>query len=249
MMIERFLKYLNAEKRYSLLTQKAYSQDLQDFSAYLREEYGMEDILQTDFNQIRSYVIRLSEQKYSPASIHRKISSLKSFFKYCLKSGVLATNPALGVPLPKMSKRLPVFVEKSKMENILQRPVDTDDFIDYRNYLIIELFYGAGLRLSELLNLKSDWVYLEEGQLKVLGKRDKERVIPIPKGLAEEMRQYCRLKAISPNSCIASSRVKESFLPSAFSFVIKSLSFSPSKETFPFSCWMHISITAGIQTS
>ncbi|MEG1499282.1 MAG: tyrosine-type recombinase/integrase [Bacteroidales bacterium] len=193
-MIQRFLTYIEAEKRYSKQTVKAYRADIEQFLVYLHSSYFLYNILEVNTEMIRSYVVSLVEKKMSERSIHRKISSLKSFYKYCVKQEEVVENPALHIPLPKIAKRLPVFVEESRMENIEKRKVEEDSFIAYRNYLIIEMFYGTGMRLSELLGLKDSCVDVLTREVKVLGKRNKERIIPMTEVLCKEIEKYRKLR-------------------------------------------------------
>lgn len=192
---ESFTEYLLAEKRYSPLTVKAYASDLEEFAGYLREHYGT-GLLDAVQVEVRSYVVYLMGLDFSQRSVHRKISSLKTFYKYVRKQGWMDVNPALKVPLPKIAKRLPVFVEESSMEQIRQMQVDPDSFESYRNYLIIELFYGTGARLAELISLKDVDVDVPGLKIKVLGKRNKERMIPIPSVLGPEIEHYRQLRTL-----------------------------------------------------
>jgi len=192
---QQFIDYIRAEKRYSPCTVKAYGSDLDEFARYLKEHYDEADLLKADSGMIRSYVVDLVEQKFSSSSVHRKISSLKSFYKYAQKNNLIELNPTLRVPLPKMSKRLPVYVEESGMEKIGRQEVDADDFTAYRNYLIVEMFYGTGVRLAELIGMKDKDVDTRMMRVKVLGKRNKERIIPIASALVPEIEHYRLLRS------------------------------------------------------
>ena len=192
---QQFIDYIRAEKRYSPCTVKAYGSDLDEFARYLKEHYDEADLLKADSGMIRSYVVDLMEQKFSSSSVHRKISSLKSFYKYAQKNNLIELNPTLRVPLPKMSKRLPVYVEESGMEKIGRQEVDADDFTAYRNYLIVEMFYGTGMRLAELIGMKDKDVDTRMMRVKVLGKRNKERIIPIASALVPEIEHYRLLRS------------------------------------------------------
>ena len=187
---QQFIDYIRAEKRYSPCTVKAYGSDLDEFARYLKEHYDEADLLKADSGMIRSYVVDLVEQKFSSSSVHRKISSLKSFYKYAQKNNLIELNPTLRVPLPKMSKRLPVYVEESGMERIGRQEVDADDFTAYRNYLIVEMFYGTGVRLAELIGMKDKDVDTRMMRVKVLGKRNKERIVPMGEMAMTAIRNY-----------------------------------------------------------
>lgn len=189
-----FIHYIEAEKRYSPCTVKAYSSDLDEFARYLQEKYQTElpDAVQ---DEIRSYVVDLVELNFSASSIHRKVSVLNSFYKYLQRNGEIRVNPALRVPLPKIPRRLPVFVEESRMEDIEAVPVNGEDFAAYRDYLIVEMFYGTGVRLAELIGMKDVDLDTVNRRVKVLGKRNKERIIPLSGNLVKEIEHYRNLRA------------------------------------------------------
>lgn len=189
-----FIHYIEAEKRYSPCTVKAYSSDLEEFVRYLQEHYQIEPP-QAEREEIRSYVVDLVEQKFSASSIHRKMSALKSYYRYLQRNGFIATNPALKVPLPKIPRRLPVFVEESRMEKIEAVQVDDGDFTAYRNYLIIEMFYGTGVRLAELIGMMDEDLDTANRRVKVLGKRNKERIIPLTEQLVKDIEHYRTLRS------------------------------------------------------
>ena len=199
--IQRFIDYISAEKRYSPCTVKAYVSDLAEFSRYMAETYGC-GLLDAGRDEIRSYVVFLVGLKLSESSIHRKISVLKTFYKHALKNDWIPVNPALRVPLPKQGKRLPVFVEESRMELIEERGMEEGSrqegeigFDAFRDYLIVEMFYGTGMRLAELIGLLDADVDLAAMTVKVLGKRNKERIIPIASDLIPEIARYRELRS------------------------------------------------------
>lgn len=193
-MISQFLTYLTSEKRYSSYTVKAYGDDLLQFKVFMEIQYAEIDILKADTSMLRSYVVSLVEADFSERSVHRKISSLKSFYKFCIRQGVLEINPAYRLPLPKTKQRLPVFVDEGRMQNIHDREIDASDFEAYTDYLVTEFFYATGMRLSELLGLLDREVDVEGRTVKVLGKRNKERLIPIPRFLEMPIVHYRELK-------------------------------------------------------
>ena len=194
---EQFINYIKAEKRYSPCTLKAYLSDLEEFERFLKDTYDC-GLLEATTLYVRAYVVHLGELKFAGSSIHRKISSLKTFYKYALKNEKVAANPALRVPLPKIGKRLPVFVEESGMETIERREVDGEDFTSYRNYLIVEMFYGTGVRLAELIGMEDAKVDTASRRVKVLGKRNKERIIPLSEQLVPEIEHYRELRRNLP---------------------------------------------------
>lgn len=188
---DRFLQYIQYEKRFSKHTLIAYSGDLSRFYNYLRSQYGINDLRQADHSVIRSWIVSLMEQKLDPRSVKRKITTLKTFYKFLLRHHFVAENPMLKIQSPKTPRHLPVFIEREKMDKLL----DKDDATEaagnsLRDRLIIELFYGTGMRLSELISLKRNDVDLPAGQLKVKGKRNKERIIPFNNELKRRMEEY-----------------------------------------------------------
>lgn len=190
-----FLEFIQFEKRSSKHTLVAYSNDLNQLVKYLRTAYEITKISEVNHTFIRSWVVSLMEQKISPRSVNRKITTLKTFYKFLLRQNIVSENPMLKILSPKTSKRLPVFIEKDKMDTLLDDTVFGDDFEGQRNKLILELFYATGIRLSELINLKQCNVDLYLCQIKVLGKRNKERIVPFNTILKEQIHQYIITKA------------------------------------------------------
>ncbi len=193
-MLDNFLTHIAAEKRYSPLTVKAYRSDLEQFSKYLHENFEIDNLLQANSTIIRSFVVFLVEKDVAAFSIRRKISCLQSFYKYAVRSGLISSNPAASVPLPKTPKHLPVFVEESKMKEITQDIPATDNYKELLNFIVLEMFYATGIRAAELISLKDIDVDIAQRQIKVLGKRNKERIIPIPKMLCEQIETYRELR-------------------------------------------------------
>lgn len=191
---DSFLEYLKYEKRFSNHTLVAYSNDLKQFYKYLQSAYDIKKLSEVNHSLIRSWIVNLMEQKICPRSINRKITTLKIFYKHLLRQNIIKENPMLKILSPKTCKQLPVFVEKDKMDVLLDNVEFGSDFNGIRNKLIIELFYGTGMRLSELLNLKQDNIDMSKAQLKVLGKRNKERIIPFNKELKSRIQEYLKLK-------------------------------------------------------
>lgn len=187
-----FLEYLQYEKRFSNHTVLAYSTDLEQFSAYLQNTYEIKDLQDINHTLIRSWIVSMMNDKISSRSVNRKITTLKTFYKYLLRQQVVKENPMLKIQSPKTSKRLPVFVEKDSMNTLLDTMEFGNDFDGQRNKLIIELLYATGLRLSEMINLKQANVNLSGSQLKVLGKRNKERIIPFNEALKQQIEAYLK---------------------------------------------------------
>jgi integrase/recombinase XerC len=193
MFIERFIRYLQFEKRFSPNTVIAYKKDLYQFSEFIKSIEP--DLISITHQQVRTGIVSLMDNGIEPKSINRKISSLRSFYKFLQREGLINSSPMLHVKAPKIPKRLPVVITEQKMDSLLDADtVFSDDFEGYRNRLILELLYGTGMRLSELVGLSNEDVNIYENQIKVLGKRNKERIIPISKVLASLIADYQVLK-------------------------------------------------------
>jgi integrase/recombinase XerC len=193
-MIEAFLKYLKSEKRYSFHTLLSYENDLIQFRDFLQTEFNEPDSLKAETTMIRSWVVHLLEDGMSPRSVNRKLSSLKSFYRFQKREGSIKTLPTAGVINPKTEKRLPEFVRETEMDKLFEEVDYPEGFPGLRDRLLLELFYACGIRLSELINLTEANVELESGTIKVLGKRNKERLIPLHKNLFPLLRVYLKLK-------------------------------------------------------
>lgn len=183
-------------------TVTSYDTDLNQFILYLTQTYKTDSVNELNHLIIRSWVVLLMENKISPRSINRKLSTLKSFYKYLLKHKIVTENPVLKIQSPKISKPLPVFVEKDNMDKLLDNVEFGEDFSGIRNQLMIELFYATGIRISELTGLKKQNVDLYNCTIKVLGKRNKERIIPFADTLKQKIEKYlCEAeKTIKNNS-------------------------------------------------
>jgi integrase/recombinase XerC len=191
---QRFLAYLQYEKRYSSHTVTAYRTDLDQFFEYLSNQYNTTDILEATHPMIRSWLAGKMEQGVTARSVTRKLTTLKSFYKYLLREGVMEVNPMQKIMSPKISRRLPVFIEKDKMELLLDHIDFGADYPGIRNKLILELFYSTGMRLSELVNLKETDLDFHHDTIKVLGKRNKERLIPFCNKLESLIKLYLEEK-------------------------------------------------------
>lgn len=199
---ESFINYLRHEKRMSPHTVLAYSNDLEQFFEYLQKAYSIQDIQEVNHSVIRSWVVSLIENKIGPRSANRKISTLKSFYKFLLREKMLSVNPMHKIQSPKVPKRLPAFVEESKMDALVNDVRLTNNFEGKRNFLIIEMLYSTGMRRAELINLKESDINLNNNTLKVLGKRNKERLIPITSELKLLIKEYLqeKRKTIEPKN-------------------------------------------------
>ncbi len=193
--IQSFLDYLKFEKRYSAHTIRSYQDDLFQFISYVNKCYDEVSALKTDHIIIRSWLTQLKETDVSDKSIKRKISTLKSFFKYHLKTGTIQQSPMGKIISPKIGKRLPVFIKEDDTDKlIIASGKLTEDWKSLNTHLLISLFYGTGMRLSELINLRENQVDFGKRQLKVLGKGNKERIIPVTGELLKIIKGYVQYK-------------------------------------------------------
>jgi len=194
MSIQDFLQYISFEKRYSKHTLKAYEHDLSEFSQFLVDEFEINNPKAATAPVIRSWIVRLKEEGVQTRTVNRKISTLKSYYKYLLKEGQIAANPMHKIPLLKMGERLPVYIEKKQLSEYLDHEIDNNDFRQVRNRLIVDLLYLTGIRQGELISLKHNSVDFSNKMLKVLGKRNKERIIPLSNKMIDDIRDYIMLK-------------------------------------------------------
>ncbi|RZL24846.1 MAG: integrase [Pedobacter sp.] len=194
MPIESFLIFLQHEKRYANHTVVSYQNDLLRFQSFLHDEFEL-DLLEAKPPHIRSFMVALLEEKLSETTIGRKISALRSFYKHAVITDLINSNPMALIKSPKVPKKLPVFIEDAKMDFLLDNSeYFSADFNGARDRLIIEILFGTGLRLAELIGLKETDVDFYEGTLKVLGKRNKERIIPMHSELLSQIKIYNNLK-------------------------------------------------------
>ncbi|MCK9423975.1 MAG: tyrosine-type recombinase/integrase [Bacteroidales bacterium] len=193
-MKERFLAYIQYEKRYSPHTVTAYRNDLEQFFTYLHHQYEVNGVQDITDQMIRSWLVKLMEEQISPRTINRKLTTLKSFYKFLIRDGVVSLNPMHKITSPKTSRRLPVFIDKEKMDDLLDRTAFDEGYPGVRDKLIIELFYSTGMRLSELVNLKESDIDFHQDTIKVLGKRNKERLIPFSKKMESLLKFYIEEK-------------------------------------------------------
>ncbi|MEC7863601.1 MAG: tyrosine-type recombinase/integrase [Bacteroidota bacterium] len=188
---EKFINYLSSEKRFSVHTITSYANDVNQFALFLSTEYQItSDISDVNFQIVRSWIASLLEHGVAPRSVNRKISTLKTYFKFLIREGIISESPMLKVVAPKSKKRLPVFVEENQIELLLNEVEFDDGFIGERDKLIIELFYITGIRLSELINIKISDINFDNDLIKVLGKRNKERLIPLSVRIVKELRFF-----------------------------------------------------------
>lgn len=189
MFLEQFLKYIQYEKRYSQHTLIAYKKDLSQYQKFL---FSLEvEVLTANHHTIRSWMVSLMDQNIDARSINRKISALRSFYKFLVKENFISENPVIKVQSPKVAKKLPTFIPDEKLNSLLDHEDSfTNDFSGLRDKLVIEILFGTGIRLSELLNLNTNSVKEQERIIKVLGKRNKERIVPVNQSLYNLIENY-----------------------------------------------------------
>jgi integrase/recombinase XerC len=187
---ESFINYLKFEKRYSQLTAIAYKKDLDQFEEFFIKTVGDFNVEGINDKIVRNWVIELMDSKLSARTVNKKISALKSFYKYLLRLEIVRENNLINVTVPKVRKKLPQFVEEKNLIHLLDDGFFGLDFESLRDKLILSLFYGSGIRLTELMNLKDTDLNQAESLVKVLGKRNKERIVPYPRSLNELINQY-----------------------------------------------------------
>ncbi len=191
---EEFLKELQFDKRYSPNTLVAYKKDLAQFVQYMNELVGDFEFKEVDRKQIRSWVVLLMKSGVMPTTVRRKLATLKSFYKFLMKYGHVVSSPAQLVAVPKIGKKLPIFVQEENMNNLLDFDMFEKDYEGTRDKAIISLLYGAGVRLSELKNLEIFNLDMTEHTIKVLGKRNKERIIPYPPSIEQPIKEYLKFR-------------------------------------------------------
>lgn len=178
--LNQFLSYLRAEKRSSSHTLLAYERDLRQFMGFLADDFEIDEVTDVSTSAVRSWLMLLNTMDYEPRSIHRKMSSLRTFFKFMRREEVCAQDPMVNVKGPKIPKRLPTYIDEKAMEQLLDDFEYPEGYEGLRDKLLVTLFYETGIRLSELIGLNVNDLQ-SEGQIKVLGKRNKERILPITK--------------------------------------------------------------------
>lgn len=207
---ETFLNYLKYEKRASEHTLKAYASDLAQVASFLDSTFDIKAIQEAGHAQLRSWMVFLLQQGQEPRSINRKISTLKAYFKYLRRLGMVDQDPTQRLIRPKVAKRLPMVVEHKQMEQLLDDQVFAANYEGVRDKTMLEVFYGCGIRLSELIGLKVMDVDIRGGTIRVLGKRNKERIIPMSASLIEQIDVYL----LQRNTTFGSTENKSLFLTS-----------------------------------
>lgn len=190
MSIHHFLEYLSFEKKYSQHTTTAYRNDLTSFQEFCSKEFDDSDIVTVNYSQIRNWIVSLVNDGISNRTINRKISSLKSYYKYLQKTKQILVSPLLKHQALKVAKRVQVPFSEKEIESVLSISEEKNDFETVRNKLIVELLYSTGMRRSELSNLKTSDIDFNNQTVKVLGKRNKERYIPLLKSVLISLKEY-----------------------------------------------------------
>ncbi len=178
------------EKKYSSLTVKAYTNDIESFSGFIKDEFSSMDIVSVNYAQIRSWIISLVEQNISNRSINRKISALNTFYRFQLKIGEIKTNPLTIHKALKTIKKVQLPFSKAEIDKVLDDIIFDDSFEGIRDRVIVELFYSTGIRRIELVNLKLNSLNFQSKTLKVLGKRNKERIVPLLDSILKTLEMY-----------------------------------------------------------
>jgi len=210
-----FCEYLSHQKRYSPHTITAYKTDLEQFSQFLLSDFELDNVKEVNSSIIRSWIVQLIENGISTRSINRKISTLKSFYKHLLKNKEIEISPLLKVVTPKTSKRLPVFIGESEMSKLFDEIEYENNYEGKRDQLILEFLYATGIRLIELVNLKINSIDNSNSSIKVIGKRNKERIIPFGDNLKTNIDNYLkeREKLATSESHFFLTKVGEKIYP------------------------------------
>jgi integrase/recombinase XerC len=189
-LVNFFLDHLSIERRLSSHTITSYSTDLEQFTAFVNPT----ELQQVQAMDVRKWLISLSDDSIQNRSINRKLATLRTFYKYLLRTGKITENPMASIRMVKTTKKIPHFVRESEMENLVENRIIATNFSEARDELILFLLYGTGIRLAELISLQNSQVNLAAKTIRVIGKRNKERMIPIPAFLVELIetyRQFC----------------------------------------------------------
>jgi integrase/recombinase XerC len=195
--IEEFIGHIRNEKRYSANTCLSYQHDLTELAAFLEKDFEISDPAFVRSQAIRTWIFELTKKGLGATSIHRKISSVKSYYKFLLRNNIVESTPLIGLTLPKKPKMLPVFIDEHKLKEANLKKRESNDTTPYESALqklVLELLYQTGIRRSELVNLEEKNIDLYTSQLKVLGKRNKERIIPFGHDLKQLLTDFIALK-------------------------------------------------------
>ena len=192
MLVDKFIAYILAERRFSTLTVEAYQRDMEQFAAYLKKDFEIDDLTRVKTTMVKSYIVKMKEDGLTNRSINRKISTLRTFYKYCLREGLIEKSPMTGIKALKLPKTLVKFVTETDINKVSFG--DGDDFPTCRDRLLFELLYQTGMRQAELRGLKDGDVDKMDMQLKIHGKRNKDRFVPLSSQMIKLITQYQALR-------------------------------------------------------
>ena len=192
MLIDQFISYIEAEKRFSPLTVEAYQSDMDQFAHFLKDEYGIDDLTQVKTTMVKSYIVHLKEEGLVNRSINRKTSTLRTFYKYCLRENLIEKSPMTGIKALKQPKTLVKFVTETDINKVSFG--EEADFSTQRDHLLFELLYQTGMRQAELRGLEDGDVDKIDMQLKIHGKRNKDRLVPLSREMIQLIVQYQALR-------------------------------------------------------
>lgn len=194
MPIKHFIEYLSFEKKYSSHTIRAYNDDLNSFQTFCKITFDNEELADVNYSQIRSWIVKMINENISNRTVNRKISSLKSFYKFLVKTKQIKESPLLKHQALKVSKRVQVPFSEKEINEVIDNLNEFDDFESVRNKLIVELLYSTGMRRAELMEIKQSSINFTNSTLKVLGKRNKERYIPLLNSVQQTLKTYLDLR-------------------------------------------------------
>lgn len=190
--ITSFIEYLSFEKKYSEHTIVAYQNDLKSFQQFCKLNYDNDNLVDVNYSQIRSWIVNLVDSDVTNRTVNRKVSSLNTFYKYLQKTKQLEKNPLINHKALKVSKRVQVPFSEKEITSVINNINEVDDFKSLRNKLIVELFYSTGIRRNELINIKVQDINFFNNSLKILGKRNKERVVPLLPSVKDSIQIYLK---------------------------------------------------------
>ncbi len=224
-MITNFLNYLQYEKRSSIHTVSAYENDLKQFNQFCLNHLGVNeedfDSTQVKFDTVRAFVVQLIDNKITPRSVNRKIASINAYYKFLLQKELISELPTKKLKALKLSKRLPSFVKQQEIDHLFNPSIFAENKYPDRDRLIIELLYGTGIRLSELINIKVSDINFANNTLKVLGKRNKERLIPLHQELIESLKSFIATQNKSDGAYLITTPKHNKAYPSMIQKIVK----------------------------
>ena len=194
MKLTTFLQFLEYEKRFSPHTLLAYKKDLEQFTQFIEDDCGIFSIEEVQHPHIRSWIVELLAQGKSARTVRRKLSTLKTYYRFLLQRAEIVQNPMLKVTAPKEGKRLPVFIHAEELDTLFEQIIFPGDYLSQRDRMILEILYSTGMRRSELIALKINDFDLGRNQIRILGKGNKERLIPFGPKLKEQLNHYLELR-------------------------------------------------------